>query len=453
MTNAVDLVTEIIRELIAIQDKPPRELVEEREFPVPSMLPVGNERGIFTSKAIEKNITSLGRLLKAEDGSLARRYTDAEWNSAVRNAIGPNLASIDLDDDIAANAAAVLTGVRSALAADPHAAEEREHALACTLFGRNDTAPFSIGPLRFEPRDTWLERKATDGDIPSDLAMHITARWLGEDAATLEDNMAKLRADAILDATGACPFVCSVKTSGYGVEAGKDKALTAARLGLTMIALIWQTPSRALEGFNLLHDRSVRHLSVLSFTPGKATLPGSRLSHMPHGPTLKPGEWEEELARRAPYFDVCGEILEFLLSPTGAVARPKLMNTLAQSFIWFHEACRETVGLMAVVNFAASLDTLACGRQSSGIRKLINARLGIPDTKPVYANGPTLKTAVDAIYSDGRSRAIHGTSQKIGHDWTSTRDLAEQFARLCLATCVLWASKHTTVDDPELLRT
>lgn len=452
MPEATSLITEIILELTSIQGKPPRALVEDGDFPIPPMIPAGDDRSIWVTKSIERNITALAKLLHAGDATLALRYTDAEWRSCVRSAIGPQLAKIDLDGDASANAATVLAAVRATLSAPASIIEEREHAFACTLFGKIDTAPFAIGPLRFEPREDWLKRKTDDGDIPSDIADRVLAQWAGQTLERLTDNLSHWREEAIIDGVGHCPFVCSVKTAGYANDAGTDKALTAARLGLTMIALVWQTPSKTLEGFNLLYDRSVHHQRALSFTPGKVTLPGSKLSHLPHGPTLKAGEWENELATRAPYFRVCGEILDYMLSADGSVARPNLMNTLAQSFIWFHEACRETVGLMAVVNFSAAMDTLACGRKSSGIRQLINTRLGIADTKPVFAGGPTLKAAIELIYSEGRSRAIHGVSKKIGHDWTSTRDLAEQLARLSLAMCVVWAAKHPNEDDPELLR-
>jgi hypothetical protein len=452
MTSTIDLTSEIIRELTAIQGKPPNALVQEGDFPIPSMLPSGADGGIWVTKSIEKNIATLAAHLKTADATLERRFTDAEWVRAVRQAIGPCLARIDLDNDLAANASTVLTETRAVLSAGTIGGQECEYALPCTLFGNFEIEPFSIGSVLFEPREKWLERKAADEAIPQAIADRVARRWRGESFERVSDNLSHLREESIINAFGRCSFVCSINTSGYASEAGKDRALTAARLALTMIALLWPTPSKTLEGFNLLHDRSVRIQSVLSFIPGKVSLPGSKLSQMPHGPTLKRGEWENEVATRAPYFGVCGEVLDFMLSPTGAVARPNLMNTLAQSLIWFHEACRESVGLMAVVNFAAAMDALACGHKSNGILALINARLGIAVSAPVYANGPTLRAAIETIYSEGRSRAIHGVSQKIGHDWTSTRNLAEQLARLSLSASLIWAASNSTSDDPHLLR-
>ena len=88
----------------------------------------------------------------------------------------------------------------------------------------------------------------------------------------------------ILDVIGTCPFVCSVETVGLAPEAARQRSLTTARLALAAIALLWTTPSRALEGMNLLYDRSIHRQMVLTFIPGKTVLAGSSLSHLPHGP-------------------------------------------------------------------------------------------------------------------------------------------------------------------------
>jgi hypothetical protein len=231
-------------------------------------------------------------------------------------------------------------------------------------------------------------------------------------------------------------------------EAGREKALTAARLAIASIAILWATPSRALAGMNLLFDRRIHRQVALTFIPGKIVLAGSRVSHMPHGPWLKNGEWEIELATHQDHFRVVGEILQYVIDPAGDAARPRIMNALTQALLWFHEGCREIVTLMAIVKYSAALDALACGCKSGGIRHLINARLGIQDNKPIRPNGPTLKQAVDEIYRDGRSRTVHGTNVKLGHDWSGTRGLAEQFARLCLLACIDWAASS---DDPRQL--
>ncbi len=144
-------------------------------------------------------------------------------------------------------------------------------------------------------------------------------------------------------------------------------------------------------------------------------------------------------------------MIEFYLSPDGKVNRPKLMNTLFQSLLWFHEGCREQVDHIAIVKFAASLDALARGKRKSGIMKLIKARLGFDRRDRFRPNGQTMQEGVEEIYGEGRSRTIHGTNENIARDWSSTRRFAESLSRHCLISCLSWASV-TNADDPEQMK-
>ena len=174
-------------------------------------------------------------------------------------------------------------------------------------------------------------------------------------------------------------------------------------------------------------------------------------SHQRHGLQLSRSQWQTLFSKRRDHFDVVADVLDFVVSPTGNVARPKMMNTLAQALLWFHEGCRETVTLMAIVKFSASLDSLACGRKSSGIQRLIEERLGLKGDPRIRKDGPTMKAAVTDFYSEGHSRTIHGTNDKLAHDWTETRGLAEQFARYGLMACIDWVANNTSSDDPSCL--
>lgn len=451
MATPQDTIRELIEAFAVFQNTPGPLIDKTKRFAFPGLIDAGNGGSISVSGDMEKLIAAAARELKGNDPVLARTYTDKEWAAAVRRAFGPPLADIDLDADADANAATVLAAVRDRLNQQLAANGVCDFALGCTLFGDPRVAGFSIGPVRLEPRPEWLARNVSTGAVTEVTARRIARVWDGKRNAKRKPSYDSIGERDILEAVGHCPYVCTIATSGLATEAGKEKALTAARLALCAIALLWETPSRTLDGFNLLVDRGMRRQKVLSFIPGRIVLSGSHLSGMPHGPALAPGEWEAQFNAHAAEFDVVGEVLSFFLSPTGAVPRPKLMNVLAQAMLWFHEGCRESVTLMAIVKFTATLDGLACGRHSGGIRRLITARLGIAETATIRAGGPTMKQAVDELYSDGRSRTVHGTTDKLGHDWSSTRSLAEQFARLCLITCLDWAAQNPTRDDPALL--
>ncbi|WP_439542597.1 hypothetical protein [Hyphomicrobium sp.] len=444
------IVADIVVELTRLQAVPVARRSDDHEFGLPRMIAAGDGGSLVVSKKIDDAIAEVARRLMDNDPKLKSRYTLAEWRAAVRRAFGPALATIDLDDKPAENAQVVLQAVRETLSKDQSRQVSREHAFGCTLFSDKNIAAFAVGPVRFETRVVWLARQAEASYISKVTARRIGRVWQGERIAKRKVSRESLREKDILGAIGSSPFVCSVVTTGFGDEAAKEKARTAARLSLAAIALLWQTPSKALSGFNLLFDRSVRSLKTLTFVPKNHVLSGSYLSHMPDGPWLKPGEWEKLLEDHRDHFAVAGEMIDYLLSPTGQVSRPKLMNTLAQSLLWFHEGCRETVSLMGIVKFSASMDALALGGKSTGIRKLITARIGLTDEKPIRRDGPTMKAAIETIYGDGRSRTLHGSNEELGHDWSGAMGLAEQFARLCLISCMDWASEDPTLDDPRL---
>jgi len=440
----------IIAELTRLQTLPAPYRDENDAPSLPRMIATGNYGSIIVSREIDENIVAVAKKLMDDDPALKIKSTHKEWIASVRRAFGPVLAALDLNADPDTNAKTVLNEIRTALGNQVSGYGIREFAFGCTLFDSADIKAFVIGPVRFEPRQVWLDRKHQDVSISKVTCRRVKQAWSRKYLRKRKSSQDSLCEKDILDSVGGCLFVCSVSTNGLAAETGREKALTAARMATAAIALLWPTPSLALDGMNLLFDRKLHLQNILTFIPGKIRLFESRLSHRPHGPLIKTDDWGETFANYSKHFAVVGDFLHFMVDSTGNVSRPNMMNTLAQALLWFHEGCRETTSLMAIVKFSATLDALACGKKSAGIRQLIKARLGLQDTDPIHTGGPTtLKQAVDAIYCDGRSRTIHGTNDKLGHDWAGTRGIAEQFARLCLLTCIEWASSNSTSDDPK----
>jgi len=447
-----DLVKEVIRELMRLETVPMAERSKDDDFSLPRMIYAGSGESLIVSRKLDEGIERVAKRLMDDDPSLKPKFTQAEWRAIVRRAFGPALAAIDLDDDLETNASTVLAGVKKTTNHDATGQGVREYAFGCTLFGGKDFKPFFIGPVLFEPRDVWLERKHRDGGISTLSWRRIEGAWQGRKLRKRKPSFDSIAESDVIDAVGSCSFVCSVAIQDLASEAGRDKALMAARFATTAIALMWQVPSKALQGINLIFDRKPHRRKALTFILGKGVLSGSSWSHSPFGPHIRPEEWESILTERADIFAVVGEVLDYVISPDGAVARPNTMSTLSHAFLWFHEGCRETSSHIAIVNLAASLDALACGRGSGGIRTLIKARLKMEDDMPVRPGGPTVKQAIDRIYSDGRSRLIHGNNEEFSNDWSDTKALAEQFARLCLLLCLDWVANNPDRDDPAQLR-
>jgi len=120
-------------------------------------------------------------------------------------------------------------------------------------------------------------------------------------------------------------------------------------------------------------------------------------------------------------------------------------DIFAQSTFWFHEACREKIPMISVVKFAASLDALVGGKGEIEIIKILEARADVDRSEILFADGSTLKNSVELIYKTGRSRIVHGTTDKFKCDWGLEKSKAEMIARICLLSCVDWAAK---IDGP-----
>lgn len=173
---------------------------------------------------------------------------------------------------------------------------------------------------------------------------------------------------------------------------------------------------------------------------------------MPFGPWIDDKAWAQLVAEGSDYFSVVGRILDYMLNPTAQHSQPNMLNAFANSLIWLNEGCREKSTQLSVVKSMAALDALASGGKSFGIKKLVTSRLGVTETTPIKKNGPTFQRVIDELYSDGRSRTIHGSSDKLYLDWTDSKYLAEELARLSFITCVDWIAANPTCDDPAQLR-
>ncbi|MGX1197187.1 hypothetical protein ACSSVQ_001171 [Parvibaculum sp. MBR-TMA-1.3b-4.2] len=451
MPNLKEQTQAIIEELNRLQTAPPPYREDDEDFPLPRLIGTGDGNSILVSRKIDVAIAAIADQLRSEIPDITQKTTREEWRWQVRREFGPALAKIDLAQNLGSNADSVISMVKNGLRKNVAAYGEREIIFGCTLFYNKSLPPFQIGPVCFEPRSAWLNRQHQEGYISSIGCRRLEKKWSGETIRRRKPSSDSLLETDILETIGKCPYVCSVRTSGLSAEAGREKALTVARLAVTSIALLWRSPTKTLDGMNLLPDRPWHRETILISAPNQRILASSKLSHMPHGPTLENGQWEHLFAEHKAHFDAAGKILFYLVKPYEDTDQPRLKNTLAQALLWFHEGCRETVTLMAIVKYSAALDALACGGGEQGIRRMINARLGIHDEMPICPGGPTLQKAVEEIYKYGRSRTIHGTNKKLGHDWIATRETAEQFARMCLLACLDWMASHPKSDDPKLL--
>jgi len=67
----------------------------------------------------------------------------------------------------------------------------------------------------------------------------------------------------------------------------------------------------------------------------------------------------------------------------------------------------------------------------------------------IRADGQPYKVVVNELYLQGRSRLVHGNSDRLGHDWDDLRGLGETLARRRLIHCFHWAAPHCESGDPQ----
>lgn len=482
MQEIQKIYTDIIFELCLIQSSPKPFKDKSDNFPFPRQLEVGNGRYITISKKIDQLIADVARRMR-RNYPMKSQFTADDYGRLVRRAFGPALAKIDLHADATQEARSVQSVVEATVSENINSWLSnggREYAFGCTLFTYKNFDPFNIGPVHFEPREIWLNRKASDGcrarigrggrierfdhQIADGPISKITKRriiriWRGEKVKDRKPSNEENYEQNILRTIGDCPYVCSLIIPAFGDKAGQDKALLAARLALMTISLIWEHSSKALNGINLLFDREMRGQSLLWFTADGLIRGSGMTSNMPHAPWTDRGELENYFQQFSDEFRIAGEAINWLIKPEHNPNRSEFLSIITQAMLWFHDGCREIIDIKAVVCFASCMDILASGDGRKAICKLISARLGIDKNETIHRDGFTVENVIEQIYNDARTRFVHGPMKakkhvwedKIGHDWSETRRIAELLARICLLSCMKWMASHPNCNDPSQL--
>lgn len=453
MSKETDIIVKILTELRKISASPFPAPNADIRPEIPGWISAGGEKTLIINNAISGLIGDLSRCLHDADPSLAKSISMKDWADVVRRVLGPLLGAIDLVDPLEASSDAVLASLRDELIHTNWNFNKRTFLFGCSLIKHHEISPFSVGPVTIWNRSSWLNHALAQGRIGRVTHQRLAAAWSGKKLRRRNPSLESSNENDILDAVGIAPYICSVETDGLFGEFAKEKALLAARLTLLGVALMWATPSKALKEINLVYDGPPYRQIYAFFQVRPEILGGSRWTKSVHGVSLFGDAWEPLVTERNDWWAILGETLEFLLSNDGKVARPRLMNSFAHSLIWLHEACREPTPMIAVTKFMASLDALAGGRgtDSGGIVDLVCARIGQDRTSPIRPGGPTFAAAIKDLYKEGRSRVIHGGSNRIGYDWQNERELAESFARICMVLCFEWAVANPSCDDPKMM--
>jgi hypothetical protein len=452
MSTKRELVASILKEMGLLQDQGTADPHPRKTFSFPPMLPAREGRIILVSQKILDDVARYADTLTGNSAALAHAYTNKDLRTLVRRAFGYGLTGIDLDDPLDANVETLFAAVESWLATSISEARlEQTFTFGSWVFSGGQAVALEIGPVSIEDRNTWLHHAGERGRVSRTTSARLARNWAGQPLRRRKPSLDQDAERAIIASLGDCPVVTSVTTSDLAGGAAEEKALRAARLAHTAVALLWETPSSVLGRMGLLFDGGMikRHYVVLANDANYGS--SSSISRMSGGASM-PDNWQDVWSESNWFIKPIGDALTLHLKPPSTVNQPRMLTALLLSLWWFHAACEEKSPLFAIVKFAASMDALANGKRRIGITNLIDSRRGVKAGTPLFVNGRTTYDVIGEIYDTARSRAIHGTLEGVGHDWTETRTRAEMMARLCLRFTCGWMTDHPGRDDLDALR-
>jgi hypothetical protein len=427
-----------------------------QQFPfVPPKISVGDGRSIYVSQKSVAAIQAIARVCRENSaefrGALPHREMAELVSCAIGSIVGASIPADATEFPIPVDPDAFLVVLRARLAADlSELNRELTHLFGAWVIQGNTIASIGIGPVQFSLRARWVSDAIAAGVLTESQASHLLQYW--QRGGTLDPDPAGgfdgYKTKEIADAVGPCPWVCAVRVFGHTHTRSQQKALLAAHIALAAISLGWDTPSQQAKETGLVYEigpERSRHTVTFS---DDFVVETSSQSVLRRGRFLNMADATAFFGKTGRRLDTVGAALDTFLSTNPTGPKRLLEEALCQSLIWFGEACNEPLEFMAIVKFAAALDTLAKGGKVGGICKLIQRRYPMSDKDAPFLNdGTSVKQLVVQIYETGRSRIVHGTRSSLIDDLEQLRTRAELLATIVLRACIFWLDTYTGPDD------
>ncbi|WJR67103.1 hypothetical protein QTA58_23475 [Neorhizobium sp. CSC1952] len=447
MVKLIDQYKIIVSELVRLSKLEDPWNDPEAKIHFPRTISIGDGLQISVSEKIDKAIGAIARLKRSEASQIKAKYTENDWAKALRSAFGEPLSSLDLDAPIDENAKALKDAINHHIGQ----LSARQFQPITYIFAgswlRVHVDEFVIGPVKIETRDAWLERELQAGKIPKTTYRRILQKWSGARVNKRKPSRQSMEEDDIINAIERWPHVISVTMSGMSNELMQDRAARAARLSLTATALMWNRPTKALQGLNLASDDLPARSVVLRYSPKLAMSASYSSKLFRFGYTVEPEHWADISKQFTPLIRQISEVATYIAEGTSASGRAEMLRQLDVALRWFYEACRANEDLIAVTHFASCLDTLAGGKGDNGILRLFETICGMNREAPIHTDGHKLSTLVRKIYGDARSQFLHGSTTGHLDDWSDLRMSAETLTRWALVACLFKADEDPTLLD------
>ena len=435
MANIKKTIQSIIQEIDDVNNHPTVSL----EFS--GFITTGDGNTLLLSQSIDRKITEVAHYYY-QQSEIKEQYTINEWRLAIRKLVGPCYEATDPNDKLGRRGQLFKEQIESAQ--NKYLSRQNIYVMSfgCSIFFKPLISEFSIGPVTFFPSKSWINY-AFENQLIEETEYNCLINSESCSDSTLDKELREqLQNSKLFDLLDDSQIMCTVKTEGLEPELARKRSLIAARLAQTSIALLWILPSRILEGMRVAGDDRETDRRMLVSTPDACPSYFNervRMAHVDYDDITKLPYFDKQL------FDLAGQMIACWTSITEYSKASELLRGLSQALYFFWSGCNDDE-LMSIVKFTASLEALSPNQNSSAVLNLLKSRLDLNEDDPVSSD-KNLGQMVKLIYSQARSRTLHGTNTEILHDWSIVQADAEKMTRYCIVSSMNYLIKNPTVTE------
>jgi hypothetical protein len=438
MPTFPDLIAKILNETLACQDLTSPEAkgrVNGRYAPFGPHIP-GESGGYPTTDAAMEALADLADRFRANDASLSHAVSRDALQIMASRVMGELLPKLTCEPNSNEHWPMVRDRLRVVL---QDVGQDLVQYVPVWLFRGQESAPFSIGPVRFIKRKDWIEAVAARRGRESSWMPAARTIWSGgrlssgslwaglkagvcaavrspstpsawarafRGARLSSQPREEVNARTVARTVHPDQWIACAQVTGFEREESHRRGVLAARVALDTIRLVLPGSKRHL--LSTAAD-SVVPLSVdrLSQAKGEDLAHGWRFNRP--GLSGAPGMARAIVAQSAPLFEAGGACMAAAVTSANTVhGCPKLADRWCNAVHWFGRACLSDGDFVAVVMLVIALDVLCGGKEAQGITELTARLTNAGISAPVLPDGTTLKQLIYQTYKL-RSEVAHGS--------------------------------------------
>jgi hypothetical protein len=456
MSPYPNLLDKILADTAACQDETTPEFKARADSNYP---PLGAflGRGYPTTDAALDAVCEIADRFRINDKTIKLTATRDQWRLTVSNAIGVNLDALLHEADPRKRWSMIRDKLKEI---GRNVGMDLVHYTPVWLFIGQEFEPFSIGPVRFFPRDALADEVGARLGSEPEWREPLTLLWAGRrlhglswraGAKALLQGLAARRltwsnwrgtfrfhseaaepqrnsaARSMVRFAHPDQWIASAHVIGFGRDASNRRALLATRVALDTIRLVLSQGHRHLI-------RTASDDAAPSSVDGISQLQGADVSRRWQmnrpGVSGAPRLAQTIIMSSTPLFEAAGRCIEAVTNIHSGHRCPKLAERWLNACHWFGRACLSDADFTAVVMLVISLDVLCGGLMDKGIVELVARLHDIPASQHVLP-GMTLKKLVEDTYKL-RSEVAHGSILAVNGQLDVERSRLESLAAVAI---------------------